>query len=160
MHAPLNVHWQHNFGLASICKKTNYRSNGVATRKRQSAWSGQAQSPAIRQPLQQQQPQQRRQPTQEPALKPERQQTWQQASAGSAISGEVLAATQAAVSAAVLPLQREVEQMKAACQGDAIESDSEEQDDEPKVMNVDAKHKRPLDPENNNVLRIRKPGQA
>ena len=49
---------------------------------------------------------------------------------------------------------------EAACQGDAIESDSEEQDDEPKVMNVDAKHKRPLDPENNNVLRIRKPGQA
>ena len=102
------------------------------------------------------------QPECQQAPKPEHQQPLQQqlASAASAIPAEVLAAIQAAVSATVLPpLQQEVEQMKAAHHGGATESE-EEEDDECKAMLIDARHKRSLDAENSNVLRLRKSGQA
>ena len=73
----------------------------------------------------------------------------------------MLAAIQAAVSAAVLPLRQEVEQMKAACFGDTTENEEEEeQNGESKEIHVDARHKRSSDTENSNILHLRKTVQV
>ena len=171
--APLHSHWQHDFGLATVCKKGSTEVSGRGGRNNETeqrlVWNGNAATlkatqPARQPQMQRQQPRQQQQQQQQPpkqpaqqAPQPERQQPQRQPENSSpTISAEVLQAIQAAVSAAIRPLQQEVEQMKAAYAGDATESELEE-DDVQLSMQVDARLKRSLDSENSNGSQIRKP---
>jgi hypothetical protein len=158
--APLNSHWQHEFGLATVCERrgsgSGARRNSSSLKEPRMVWSGKPATqqkpsqPARSQPRlaeawERRTPQRQQQQT----LLQEKQQPPE--TGGAELSPAVLAAIQAAVSAAIMPLRQEVQEMKTAA---VMEADTESEEEE--AMPVDSRHKREREDRNSNVLRLRR----